>query len=191
MRDNSSHAEQRMLAHAMARHKSPKSLNTLPIYTFPQSACWVYQCVCWFTMLNTWKHRTTLKRWKTPYFNPQYFLFYYVPSYHKEGHPVCMLTFTVRDTKQIKLFHIGFSQGISKMTALKATSIALCQSSAWFKVCLLSCFFVHKAGGEVEWELLLPFCVLLTYSKCRTICLSLRSLFHVPLLLLPTVSGKG
>lgn len=60
-----------------------------------------------------------------------------------------MFTFTVRKTKQIKLFHTVFSQGISKVTALKATCIALCQSSAWLKVSpfMLFCPQGWRGGG--------------------------------------------
>lgn len=83
---------------------------------------------------NTEHILTTLKRWKTSWYKAKYLLFYYVPSYYRKGHSVCMLIFTARETKQIKLIHIGLAQGISKMTTLKATCIALCQSSAWLKV---------------------------------------------------------
>lgn len=82
MRDDSNYTEQRMLACTISKmHKSPKS-NTLPNYTFPHSACWEYQCTLVYKAehILTWKHLTSLKRWKTSYFNPKYLLFYYAPS---------------------------------------------------------------------------------------------------------------
>lgn len=106
---------------AMVRHESLKS-NTLPIHISPHSACWMHLCMLVYNTehILTWKHLTTLKTWKTSWFNLKYLLLYYVPSYHKKGHSVCLLIFTVRETKQIKLFCIGLAQGISKMTILKA-----------------------------------------------------------------------
>lgn len=130
---------------AITRHESPK-LNTLSIHIFSHSACWVYQRMLVYNAehILTWKHLTTLKdmedgRHLSWIQNIYYFIM--CPLTTKRGHSAHMFILTVRETKEIKLFHIGLAQGISKMTTLKATCIAPSQGSAWLKLShfMLSC----------------------------------------------------
>lgn len=132
---------------AMTSHESPKS-NTLSIHTVPHSARWVYQYMLVYKAehILTWKRLTTLKdmedgRHISWIQNTYYFTMCPLTTKKEHSVHIHMLIFTVRETKQTKLFHTGLAQGISKMTTLKATCIALCQSSAWLKVFhfMLSC----------------------------------------------------
>lgn len=145
MSDNSNHFEQRMLACSISQMQW--SGMNYPSQLLHQSISFLTQLaecisVCWFTTLNTSLHESTLQLWKDGrHLSLIQNIYYFImcPLTTKKGtQSACSQWTSVslhsERNQADQTFLYWFGKGISKITTLKATCMALCQSSAWLKV---------------------------------------------------------
>lgn len=152
------HFEQRMLACSISQMQW--SGMNYPSQLLHQSISFLTQLaecisVCWFTTLNTSLHESTLQLWKDGrHLSLIQNIYYFImcPLTTKRAlsislhvHSEHQSHFTVRETKQIKLFCIGLAKAFLKLQPWRPPAWLSARALHGLR-CLISWFLVHKAG---------------------------------------------